>query len=116
MSRNDRRLRRKNALKVLAGGKANKPPEAPNPDRTLPAGRLGAKLERFLQHEVASDPDLDQPTVLYVMLRLTAGLVVAMREEPPTDDILRAMDVFIGEEREARGKTLPPPPNGPEGA
>lgn len=115
MSRKDRRLRRKTALRVLTGGK--RADDAPRTDESTPAGRLAVKLDRFFQHEVAADPEVDDAIAMAVLLRLAAALVAEMGERAPTADVLRAFDVFIDQEREARSKLAPTEPAAPpEGA
>lgn len=113
MSRKDRQMRRRAAFRVLAGGKR---PDEPRPDENTPAGRLALKLDRFFQQEVAADPEVDDAIAMAVLLRLAAALVAEMGERAPTADVLRAFDVFIDQEREARSKRAPTEPPVPEGA
>ncbi len=94
----------------MAGGKKAGAPKADPKDT---AGRLGVALDRFLQQAVAADPDLDPAAVLSVLLRITAGRVAEIGEGAPSGEVLRALDLFIDQEREARGKTEPPPSDRP---
>lgn len=103
IKRRQRRTDAKRKLKLLQGGAEASTQPAPAqgvPD--TPPARFAADLDAFIRQRCIVEPALGSMDVLAVMLQMSAALIAELNA--PSEEALRALDVFIDREREARSK------------